>query len=225
VLARLPPSARRMLTVRTVGPGAAALDRLDAPPMLALPATASRSARLAAVLVTGLAGGCRPDLRTGDVVVGDPVATQRELYHASADPRLRGRALRALDAAGLRHRVGRLLTVDEVVASPAAKAGFWQTQGALAVDMESGHVLAWASRAGLPALAVRAVADGPEDEVPPELLSAVGPDGRVRLAMVARFLRRPGLLHAAWGLGRRSRLALGSLARFVQAFLDLPGDP
>lgn len=217
MLRRLSPAARRMLTVRTVGPGAAALDRLDAP---------ATSARAAAVLVTGLAGGCLPDLRPGDIVVGDPVALPGAgLEGDGADPGLRARAVRALDAAGLRYRVGRLLTVDEVVTSPAAKVALWQARGALAVDMESAHVLAWARRAGLPALAVRAVADGPDDEAPRELLRAVGADGRMRPAAVAHFLGRPALVRAAWRLSRRSRQALGSLARFVQAFVDLPGEP
>jgi len=217
LLRRLPSATRRALTVRTVGPRAASLDRLD---------LTQTSRRPAALLVTGLAGGCGPDLRPGDVVVGDPVATPgAELDGDGGDPGLRGRAVRALDAARLRYQVGRLLTVDELVTSPAAKAQWWRTQGVLAVDMESAHVLAWARRAGLPALAVRAVADGPEDDVPRELLGAVGADGRMRAWAVAGLLGRPRLVGAAWRLGRRSRRALGSLARFVRAFVDLPGEP
>ncbi len=90
--------------------------------------------------------------------------------------------------------------------------------------MESAHVLAWARRAGLPALAVRAVADGPADDVPASLLGMVGPDGRTRVRAVARLLG-PALVGAAWRLGRRSRRALGSLARFLRAFVDTPGEP
>ena len=81
-------------------------------------------------------------------------------------------------------------------------------------------MLAWARRAGLPALAVRAVADGPDDDVPRELLGVVGADGRGASAAVARLLGRPALVGAAWRLGRRSHRALDSLARFVQAFVD-----
>jgi hypothetical protein len=206
-----------MVTVRTVGLGAAILDRLAVPEV---------SERPTAVLVMGLAGGCEPDLRPGDVVVGDPVVTPGAgLDGDGADPGLRAQAVRALDATGLRYRIGRLLTVDEVVTSPAAKAGFWQAQGALAVDMESAHVLAWARRAGLPALAVRAVADGPGDPTPRDLLGVLGADGRMRLAAVASFLGRPALVGTAWRLGRQARRALGSLARFVRAFVDASGGP
>jgi hypothetical protein len=95
----------------------------------------------------------------------------------------------------------------------------------LAVDMESAHVLAWARRMGLPALAVRAVADGPADHVPSRLLTMVDRDGRMRPGAVMGLLGRPALLGAAWRLGRRSSRALDALARFVGAFVDLPGEP
>jgi adenosylhomocysteine nucleosidase len=206
-----------VVSVRIVGPRAAGLDRLD----LGRP-----SSRPAALLVTGLAGGCGPELRPGDVVIGDPVALAgEEPGDDGGDPDLCRRAVRALDAARLRYRIGRLLTVDEVVTSRAAKAEWWRSAGVLAIDMESAHVLAWARRAGIPALAVRAVADGPDEQVPRELFTLVGPDGRLRARDAARLLRRPALAGAAWRLGRRSRRALGSLARFVRGFVDLSGEP
>jgi hypothetical protein len=133
--------------------------------------------------------------------------------------------VRALDAAGLRYRVGPVLTVDDVVATAAEKAAWWRTRGALVVDMESAKVLAWARQAGLPALAVRAVADGPDEEVPRDLLRVVGANGRVRPAALVGFLGRPVLVGPAWRLARRTRAALGSLARFVQAFVDQPDEP
>jgi nucleoside phosphorylase len=178
------------------------------------------------VLITGLSGACDPDLQPGDVVVGDPVTTPGVAGDGDAgDPRLRRRAVCALETAGLRYRAGRLLTVDEVVATPAAKAEWRKREGALAVDMESALVLAWARRAGLPAVTVRAIADGLEDEVPRDLLDTVGEDGRIRGWTVMGLLGRPTLLGAAWNLGRRSNRALASLARFLRVFIDSPSQP
>ena len=216
MLRRLRPNVRRTLTVRTVGPRAARLDRLDVPPGRHGPS---------AVLVTGLAGGCEPGLAPGDVILGDPVSVVGDGREEGADPELRDRAVRALDAARLRYRVGRLLTVDEVVTSPAEKAKWWRSDSVVAVDMESAHVLAWARRAGLPGLAVRVVADGPGDDVPSDLLGVVGADGRMRARTVAQLLGRPALLPSAWRLGRRSHRALESLGRFMRAFVDTPGAP
>jgi nucleoside phosphorylase len=213
----VPRLERGGLTVRTVGAGASELDRLDA---------TAGGASPRAVLVVGLAGGCEPSLRPGDVVVGDPVADQDARSRPSeADAALRARAVRALDVANLRYRVGPLLTVNVVAATPAEKAGWWRARGALAVDMESAHVMAWARRAGLPAVSVRAIADGPDEEVPPDLLRLVGAGGRVETRAVAGLIVRPALAGAAWRMGRRTRAAMSSLARFVQAFVVQADEP
>jgi hypothetical protein len=53
----------------------------------------------------------------------------------------------------------------------------------------------------------------------------VGMDGRMRLGAAAGLLGRPTLLAAAWRLGRRSRWALESLARFLRPFVDSPSEP
>ena len=200
-----------------MGPRAAILDQLDVARMSPAPD---------ALLISGLSGACEPDLRPGDVVVGDPVATPGVRHDGDAgDPRLRRRAVRALEAAGLRFRAGRLLTVDEVVTTPAAKAEWRRQEGALAIDMESAPVLAWARRAGLPAVTVRAIVDGLEDEVPRDLFATVGADGRMRGWTAVGLLGRPTLLGPAWRLGRRSNRALESLARFLRAFIDSSSEP
>lgn len=217
LLRPLPRIHRQGVTVAIVGPGAVALGRLDA---------ALAAGRPHAVLVAGVSGGCAPGLRTGDIVVGDPVgATGPASAWRRPDAGLRARAMAALGAAGLGHRAGRLLTVDSVVATPAEKAACWTAHGALAVDMESSRVLAWAEREGIPALAVRAVADGPGETLPRALLALLGPGGRLRPAGVAALVGRPALIGAAWRLGRRSRRALGCLAHFLQAFLAPSGRP
>ena len=196
--------------VRSAGLGAARLPRLDGT-LEGFPAEA--------VLVTGLAGGCAPGIAPGDMVVASAVGPTDGGAWLEPDPQLSRQATGALQRASVPYRTGRLLTTCEVVATPEAKAGAWQAHGALAVDMESAHVLAWAARRGLPALAVRAVADGPSDRLPPALTRAVTPAGRVRAAAVLRWVARPTLLREAWRLGRRSGAALDRLARFLTAFV------
>jgi adenosylhomocysteine nucleosidase len=211
--ATLPPAA----ALATLGPGAACLPRL-APALSALDP--------AGVLVVGLAGGCAPDLRPGDLVIGEAVGPALDGAWLAPDRGLAARTRAALGAAGLTHRSGRILTVPRLAASPEAKAECWQRHGALAVDMESAHVLAWAREAGLPALALRAVADGPRESLPPALLEALDPAGRVRPLAVLAWLARPGPVGAAWRLWRRSRRALDQLARALAALTPpRPGVP
>lgn len=212
------PAAEEDLAVVIVGPGAVRLGALDA---------ALAGSRPRGVLAAGLAGGCGPGVEPGEIVIGAPVAHPGPAPQwRHPDRALLARALDAVGAAGLPYRVGRLLTVDQVAATPAAKAAWWAAHRALAVDMESARILAWAERAGLPGLAVRAVADGPRESLPPELLAALGEAGRVRVGGVAALVaRRPVLAGAAWRLGRRSRLALARLGRFLRAFITLPVRP
>lgn len=174
----------------------------------------------AGVLVAGLAGGLAPDLAPGDLVLASAVARPGEVA-LLPDPTLQDRAVKALETARVPFRVGPLLTVPDPVGSPEEKARLWQASSALAVDMESAPLLDWASRRGWPAVAVRAVADGPRDPLPPDLVALVAPEGRLRPGALAGLLGRPGRLGAALVLARRSRLALGRLATFLRAFASL----
>jgi adenosylhomocysteine nucleosidase len=197
------------LVLRTAGVGASRLARWGAEWAGVGPS---------AVLAVGLAGGCAPDIRPGDVVVGTAVGPRPDGAWLAPDAALAEQARAALATARVPHRLGRLLTADAVVATPAAKAECWARHGAVAVDMESAHVLAWARAAGIPGLAVRAVADGPDEPLPPALLGALGPDGAVRPMALLGWVGRPSLLAAVWRAWRRSAAALDHLARFLAAF-------
>jgi hypothetical protein len=205
-------AATRRLVLQRIGVAGTELPRL-APELIAL--------RPAGVLVAGLAGGCAPDVSTGDILIGSRIGSVGDPTWLEPDGDLERQALAALAGGGLPHRVGPLLTVPKIVATPDAKADCWRSHGALAVDMESAHVLRWAREAGLPALAVRAVADGPADSLPPALLRGIDAAGRVRLTTVLGWAIRPPLVAAAWRIRRRSTTALDHLARFLAAFATL----
>lgn len=209
----LPPASLRTrdgrLTLRTIGLGAATLSRLTPD----LPA-----GRPAMVLVAGVAGACAPELAPGTIVVGNPVGPTASGEWLTPEGALVDRAVRALQRAEIPYRVGRLATTSVVAATPEVKATLWRTHDALGVDMESAHALAWAAAAGIPALAVRAIADGPRESLPPALARVVRSDGGVRPGAALGLCWPPALLGASWRMWRRSRLALDRLARFLAAF-------
>lgn len=174
---------------------------------------------VAALLSFGLAGGLVPGLRPGDVVVAEAVVTAAG-SRCVADPEWVGRVL----AAALPRMVpGSIAGADRAVADPRDKAALARATGAVAVDMESHAVAAVAARAGLPFLALRAIADPAERGLPSAALAALDPGGRIRIGrLLAALRRRPGDLALLFRLGRdaaRARAALARAADLGPAFL------
>jgi adenosylhomocysteine nucleosidase len=174
-------------------------------------------ARPALVVSAGLCGGLTPALNT----VG-ALALPRAILGAggaalAVDAAAHGRAVGAALAAGLAFSTEPLLTVDDVVDGPDAKAQLARETGAAAVDMESAAVVRAAAGRGAPGLVVRAVSDPVQRALPRELAGLVAGDGRARPAAVGALLvRRPGLIGDALALRRDSARALRSVAAVIR---------
>jgi hypothetical protein len=155
------------------------------------------------VVSAGACGALSPALAEGALVVPEAVIT-------GAGGRLPAARLPGLPAAGT------LLCVDAALDSAAAKSRLWIETGALAVDMESAAILAWAARRGLPAAVVRAVSDPATRGVPADLAGVVASDGRVRpLRAVGAALARPRAIADAVALRRGTAAALASVAAAI----------
>lgn len=160
------------------------------------------------VIAAGACGALAPELAAGALVVPEVVV--------DAD----GRRF-ATDALAPLARAGTLLTVSGIVATPGDKARLWMETGALAVDMESAIVIAWARARGLAAAAVRGVSDTATAAVPADLAAAVDPGGRLRTGQALRAaLARPRAVADALTLKRGTDAALknvaAALARLVR---------
>ena len=177
--------------------------------MLELAAVGLRAARLAEravnwrardlVISAGVCGALAPALSVGALVVPTVVlGPDGGRWPTASVPGLAAN--------------GALLTVGDVVESGAQKARLWMESGALAVDMESAAILAWARERGTPAAVVRAVADDAERGIPAALAAAVRDDGRVRpLRAVSAALSR------ATALGDLLELRAGTAAALKTA--------
>jgi uridine phosphorylase len=152
------------------------------------------------VVSAGACGALAPELAAGDLVV--------PLVVVGPDGRRWPAApLRGLPGAGA------LLGVTGVVETAAHKSRLWLETGALAVDMESAAVLAWAAERGVPAAVVRGVSDDAERGIPAALAAAVGDDGRVRpLRAVTAALARATALGDLVALRAGTEAALRSVA-------------
>ncbi|NBB69542.1 MAG: phosphorylase [Alphaproteobacteria bacterium] len=174
----------------------------------------------------GLAGGLVADASTATPVVAVAVVSGAGGWRLDAAAPL---------AAEVEARTGALYTVDLPLLTVVDKRAARVRTGALAVDMESAHVLAVAAHHGLPALVVRVVADPVERALPRLAAVAVRPDGRLAPGATARALAlhprdwplvaasardtaraRAGLRRAAAGLARLARQGL------LERFLDVP---
>ena len=166
----------------------------------ALTVRAAALRRPVLVISAGACGALSPVLREGALVVPDRV------LHEDA----RDEATDALP--GLESR-GALLSVRRVVASGSEKARLWIQTGAIACDMESAAIVAWARAHGAAAAVVRGVSDTAQQAIPADLAAAVGDDGRVRTVHAVRVaLRRRGALRDALALRRGTNAALASVA-------------
>jgi adenosylhomocysteine nucleosidase len=167
---------------------------------------------------TGLAGSLRRGDRAGDMVaarlvseVGEPVAvaSHRELLALAVD-------------CGAR-RIERLATSRTLVSQTGKKREL--AAQAEAVDMESYTILAEAARCGVPAVAIRAIVDTVDFEMPYDFEQARDAQGQIRVTgVMAQVLRRPSGLPALLKLARDSRFAARRLADYLDAFAGTIAD-
>jgi adenosylhomocysteine nucleosidase len=149
----------------------------------------------------GIAGGLSSKLRSGSLVVADEVLTDFDRYPAVASC-----------ATVIRAHVGPIYGSWEIVSSPKEKRAIRKQTGALAVDMESGPVARVAMEAGIPFIAIRAIADPVTHGLPPAALLPLDEKGQPNLlAVFGSILRNPGQIPALIGTGNQTRVALRRL--------------
>ncbi len=162
---------------------------------------------LSGLLSFGFAGGLDPALVPGDLVVADAVIAPDGARFETHDGWRA--ALTEASAASVSVTLGAIAGRDTAITTRAAKSDLRQSTGAAAIDMESHAVAVAARAAGLPFLAVRAVADPANRPIPAAALAGLAPDGRTRpFAVIARLALRP------WELAGMARLAEDTRAAY-----------
>jgi len=167
---------------------------------------------------TGLAGALRSDHRPGDILAARLVSEVGEPVAVASHPELLSTAVDC----GAR-QVERFATSRTIVARSTEK--HFLGREAEAVEMESYTILAEAARYGVPAVAVRAISDAVEFDMPYDFERARGLRGEIRVGGVVReVLRRPSGLPALLRLARDSRMAAAHLAEFLDAYTGALGE-
>jgi adenosylhomocysteine nucleosidase len=161
-----------------------------------------------AIISFGPAVGLAPALRPGDLVVAERVVLPSGAT-IPTDRAWRAELVRCLSGLSPHLKVARLAGRDRLAHSAEEKRAVFQATFAAALDTESHGVAEVAAEAGLPFLAVRAVADPAEQNRP---WAACGnAQGNAYAASLLACLVRPWELPAVWRFTRNGRAALASL--------------
>ncbi len=172
------------------------------------------------VISAGFAGGLQPQLNRGDIVMADSIAgLQGE--RLSIDLRLT--AGEGQVANGIHG--GRLLTVDRIIRMADEKRSLGQQYDAIAVDMESLAVARVCQQEKRRFLAIRAITDTVDDELPRDVERLLNRPTMVRKlgAAAGSLLRRPSAAKDLWKLRESAITAADRLAKcLVGVIKQLP---
>jgi adenosylhomocysteine nucleosidase len=164
-------------------------------------------------IASGFAGGLRRQYKPGSIVVARTVNEETNRTILASDGPLVAAAVRCgADPVNL------FFTSKTIVNATAERLKLAKI--ADAVDMESYHVLAEARRAGIPAVAVRAISDSPDEPLPIDFDRVVDGRGEVRwLDLLAQVANQPGQLAKFTRFGIHSLGAARNLARFLNRYV------
>jgi adenosylhomocysteine nucleosidase len=164
------------------------------------------------VLSCGFAGALVPSIKVGDIVVADSIVD------AHGQLLMIDVAFPADPQRGL--HIGRIMTSDAIVRLVAEKRQFAERHAAIAVDMESLAVAQVCRELGTRFLSVRVISDDLAGDLPPEVLTLVGPTGTTRLgAALGAIWKRPESVKDMWKLRQSAHFAAGRLATFLDGIV------
>jgi adenosylhomocysteine nucleosidase len=163
-------------------------------------------------IASGLAGGLSEALRVADIVVPPRVSGPAGASIA-CDPS----ALELALGCGAR-MIGALYSAPAIVITAAQKRQL--SAIAEAVDMESRTMLGESQQRNVPGLALRAISDIANVDLPLDLNRAVSPQGDIdRSRMLAALVRRPTALPGLLRLGVLGYRAATALSVFLDAYM------
>jgi len=174
--------------------------------------------RYEALISSGLAGALQTEMQVGQVIAARGITCE------PVDPSARGgyletsRPLVEFAEACEATVVRRFYTAGHVVASVEEKVRLAQT--ADAVEMESFDVLLAGREEGIPGIAIRAISDRADEDLPLDMGEILNDDGRVSVARVlGQAALRPQALPGLVRLGQQSKRAAENLANFLGQYI------
>ncbi len=167
---------------------------------------------------SGLAGALRPEYRVGQILAARAVRPHFDRGGGSLEPLKSSPALLSFAAESGATLVEMLCTSGRVLSTAAEKRRLG-AEGE-AVEMESFEILRRAEECGIPAVAIRAVSDLADQDLPFDMNEIFTENGQVSVPRVlALMARHPNALPAVMKLGQDSKAAAAELSRFLDRFV------
>jgi nucleoside phosphorylase len=184
--------------------------------LLGAPAFGNLAYRPKTVIMAGYAGGLREGLGIADVILATEICdAEGNVWPATWPERpLQGEWRPPL------HR-GRLLTVNQMIATPQEKRQFGERHDALAVDMESAVLARLCASRGVPFGCVRVLSDTVDMGLSPDLARLFAGEKLSITRVLLALLRRPSLTAEFRRLARYTRQASDNLAKALGELLTL----
>lgn len=168
------------------------------------------------IISAGFAGGLVAGVTRHDLVLANEIADLNggklaiDVHGSPATP------------SGSKIHIGKLLTVESIIKSPAEKLRLGQETAALAVDMESFAVASICQAQQQKFLSVRVISDPVDEELPADIASMIelkSTGSKVGRAL-GNIFRRPSAIKDMWKLKENAVVAADRLAKFLTALVE-----
>jgi adenosylhomocysteine nucleosidase len=167
---------------------------------------------------TGLAGALKPEFRIGQVLAARSVRAESELNDLSSNPQQSSAPLLSFAAECGATVVEQFFSAVRVVGRAEEKRHLGAQSDA--VEMESFEVLLESAASGIPAIAIRAISDTVDDDLPLDMNRIFTDEGQVSIPRVlGQVALHPGSVPDLVRLGQNSKSAAESLAGFLDKYI------
>ena len=161
------------------------------------------------ILSVGISGGMIDGMKIGNIAVANSVVATDHKEEIEIPVGMPSDPKQGL-------YVDRICTASEIVRTGEEKRTLHEKTKAIAVDMESFAVVQTARKRDKNVMAIRAISDTLDVDLPPEVLAIFGEKGTIRTgALVGSIFKRPGSVKDLWKIRENAVHASESLAKFV----------
>jgi adenosylhomocysteine nucleosidase len=171
-------------------------------------------------VASGLAGALKSQYQVGQVLAARSVRTENELTDPNSNPLQSSAALLSFAAECGATVVEQFFSSVRVVGRAEEKRELGDRSDA--VEMESFEVLLESAAYGIPGVAIRAVSDSVDDDLPLDMNRIFTDDGQVSIPRVlGQVALHPGSVPDLVRLGQNSKIAAESLAQFLDKYITM----